>query len=264
MPLLSIRRRLSKSRGPALVSLLGLLIFVAVAWPTPSRATLQTSNSIPSGDSKRANMEFVPGEILVRFRSESASARSSSLHSSLMLRGESAGIALQVEYFAGSELVEGLRLARVTPEKTLEALAALNARADVLYAEPNFLRHALKAPNDTRYPEMWNLKNTEQPSTPFGNPGRVGSDIHAEQAWDVTTGSKDVVVGIVDEGMDINHPDLKDNIWTNPAEIPGNGLDDDGNGLVDDVNGWDFAHDDNSVFDYTGGTIRPRKATAAT
>ena len=58
----------------------------------------------------------------------------------------------------------------------------------------------------------------------------------------------------MDEGIDINHEDLHDNIWTNPGEIPGNGVDDDGNGFVDDINGWDFAHNDNTVFDYTGAT----------
>src|SRR6185369_415427 len=56
---------------------------------------------------------------------------------------------------------------------------------------------------------------------------------------------------------DINHEDLHDNIWTNPGEIAGNGVDDDGNGLVDDVHGWDFAHNDASVFDYTEPNFPP-------
>ena len=104
---------------------------------------------------------------------------------------------------------------------------------------------------------MWGLNNTGQASTSGGNPGTPGQDIHAEGAWDITTGSKSVVVGIVDEGIDINHEDLHDNIWVNTAEIPGNGIDDDGNGYVDDINGWDFAHNDNTVFDYPGSTYPP-------
>ena len=93
---------------------------------------------------------------------------------------------------------------------------------------------------------MWALKNTGQSG------GKVGADIRAEEAWNTTTGSRNVVVGIVDEGIDINHPDLRDNIWRNPGEVPGNRVDDDGNGFVDDVNGYDFFHNDASVFDARG------------
>ena len=63
------------------------------------------------------------------------------------------------------------------------------------------------------------------------------------------TGNPGTVVAVIDEGIDLNHPDLRNNIWTNPGEIPGNGIDDDANGYVDDVHGYDFANDDASVFD---------------
>ena len=99
---------------------------------------------------------------------------------------------------------------------------AMRSRPDVIYAEPNYIRHKLTVPNDPRYPEQWALHNTAQDG------GLAGNDIKAEQAWDKTTGSRNIVVGVVDEGIDISHPDLKDNIWTNPAEIPNNGVDDDG------------------------------------
>jgi subtilisin family serine protease len=155
------------------------------------------------------------------------------------------------------EIVEGLRVAQVSPADTSNAIEALRARPDVVYAEPNFIRKAMATPNDPRYPEMWGLNNTGQSSTFAGNPGTAGNDIRAEQAWNITTGNRSVVVGVIDTGIDINHEDLKDNIWTNPAEVAGNGIDDDGNGFVDDIHGWDFVHNDATVFDYTPPNYPP-------
>lgn len=84
--------------------------------------------------------------------------------------------------------------------------------------------------NDTFFQKEWHL-----------------GAIHAPQAWEVTTGSPDIVVAVVDSGVDIDHPDLRPNIWTNPNEIAGNGIDDDGDGFVDDVHGWNFVDDTQDV-----------------
>ena len=76
--------------------------------------------------------------------------------------------------------------------------------------------------------------------------------IQAPRAWLKTQQHKQVVVAVIDTGVDINHPDLKNNIWKNPNEIPANQIDDDHNGFVDDVSGWNFASNNNSVVDYHG------------
>ena len=249
----SLRKSARQNRLRLLVLALGAL-FVTSAWPLIPQAKLQSSDQ-QNTRPKTYKPEFVPGEILVRFRPETLKARSQTAKTEMLVQGDGREISVQVEQLDGVDVVEGLRMARVAPEETLQAISALNARPDVLYAEPNYIRRASKTPNDTYYSQMWNLKNIGQDVG--GHSGVSGVDIHAEPAWETTTGSKSIVVGVIDEGIDINHPDLKDNIWTNPAEIPNNGVDDDGNGYVDDINGWDFAHNDNTVFDYTNATYPP-------
>ena len=127
-----------------------------------------------------------------------------------------------------------------------EAVELYEATPHIEYAEPDYEvtpAQSILAPNDPGFSNMYGLNNTGQAG------GTPDADIDAPEAWSATTGKPDTVVAVIDTGMDMNHPDLDDNIWTNPDEIAGNARDDDGNGYVDDVNGWDFYHDDNSVFD---------------
>jgi subtilisin family serine protease len=107
----------------------------------------------------------------------------------------------------------------------------------VEYAEPNYLLFPSAMPNDSLFSQQWSLMNTGA----FGT-GKPGADISATRAWDLTTGSNDMVVAVIDTGVDLSHPDLAANAWVNTREVIGNGVDDDGNGYVDDKNGWDFLH----------------------
>lgn len=100
-------------------------------------------------------------------------------------------------------------------------------------------------PNDPLFPEQWGVHNTLT-----NDHSLVDIDINAPEAWSMMgKNSKEVVVAVISDGVDINHPDLVENIWTNTKEIAGNGIDDDGNGFVDDVHGWDFYNDDNNTND---------------
>jgi len=117
----------------------------------------------------------------------------------------------------------------------------------VVSCSPNYEMKASAVPNDTQFGSLWGLS--------------ADRGIDAPGAWDVTTGSNAIVVAVIDTGADYNHPDLAENIWVNPGEIPGNGIDDDGDGYVDDVHGINAVNhsgnpmDDNEHGTHVSGTI---------
>ncbi|MFM2092118.1 MAG: hypothetical protein RLZZ127_2607, partial [Planctomycetota bacterium] len=119
-----------------------------------------------------------------------------------------------------------------------EAAAALLATGGVRAADPDYLVRATWTPDDTRFPEQWALDNLGQTG------GSSDADINAPEAWEIAKDASGVLIGVIDSGIDLEHPDLDANLWRNPGEIPGNGIDDDGNGFVDDDRGWNF-HGDN-------------------
>lgn len=126
-------------------------------------------------------------------------------------------------------------------------LDALSRTPGFQYAEPNFVLSKQAVPSDPLFGNLWGLDNLDD------------FDIDAPEAWDITTGSDEVVVGVIDSGVDYAHVDLADNIWVNPVECPGgidacvsDGIDNDGNGYIDDFYGWDFLTDDNSPLDNAG------------
>jgi subtilisin family serine protease len=129
----------------------------------------------------------------------------------------------------------------------------------VEYAEPDHFYNLGATPNDSFYSLLWGLNNTGQ--TVNGDPGVANNDIDANLAWDLTTGSSSVVVGMADSGIRSTHEDLAANRWTNPGEVAGDRIDNDGNGRVDDTWGWDFWNNDNNPTDdnghgtHTAGTV---------
>jgi len=121
------------------------------------------------------------------------------------------------------------------------------SRHTVAMIEPDTVARPARIPDDPLFNQQWYHENFGQLTS--SGPGIPGADIGSAAAWDVTTGSDQVIVAIIDSGIDRDHPDLADNLWVNPGEIPGNGIDDDNNGFIDDVNGWDFGLDDNDPDD---------------
>jgi len=208
------------------------LVLAAVA-ATPATAAPGT----PVGDSSRpAGAVSVPGELIVGYRpGTSAQPR--------RVARAAGDVALEQRLEA-----PGLELVTVTGGGPLRPAAAdLEARPEVLYAEPNYYRELARVPSDPLFGQLWGLLNLG--GLIGGLLGLEGADIGATRAWSSTTGSEAVSVAVVDDGVDHAHADLRGNIWTNPGESgagrESNGLDDDGNGRVDDWRGWDFVGADN-------------------
>lgn len=195
---------------------------------------------VVNANAQTQEAEFVPGEILVKFKETVQTAQIQSTFSNAGLE--------QREY------ISAIGLYRCSISDRGEVNAAVRAcqtDANVEYAEPNYIYRTSSArpmvanvPDDPRFSELWGMQNSND------------ADIDADEAWDVQTGSKEVLIGVIDTGVDYNHEDLQANMWRNPGESgdgkENNGVDDDGNGFVDDVFGWDFNSNDNDPMDDNG------------
>jgi subtilisin family serine protease len=177
--------------------------------------------------------EFAEGEILVKPEDDAPGRRLGEVN-----RANNADV---------EERLPEAGITVVDLPRDLPVQAAVNVYENapgIEYAEPNFkLFPSATKPDDPKYDDLYGLNNTGQTG------GTKDSDIDAPGAWDVGTGSQRTVTAVIDTGTDVNHPDLRDNVWVNRDETAGNNKDDDNNGYVDDVNGWDFFNDDETVYD---------------
>lgn len=188
-----------------------------------------------SADTKK-KAEYMPGELLVKFRDGTSAITAEGLHSSINAVRKKEIREIRVHQI---KLPESITVA--------EAIEHYQRDPNVEYAEPNYIIHKAVAPSDQYFGNLWGLHNTGQSG------GAPGADIHAPEAWDITTGSHDVVIAVIDTGIANNHPDLSGNIWRNTGETNcTDGIDNDGNGYIDDCYGWDFIGNDNDPSDYDG------------
>ena len=178
-----------------------------------------------------------PGELLIRLTPDAAKLQANAPISRLHAEHKVESLRPLFPYLARPALNPNLKrtyLLRFAPDVDLETIKTVYAESPLVEAVAfNYLRPTLQEPrrregeavnpNDPRYAEQWNLPLTRLP-----------------QAWAIEKGDANVVIAIIDSGIDYRHDDLAAKTWVNPGELPHNGLDDDGNGYVDDVHGWDF------------------------
>ena len=190
-------------------------------------------------------LRHVPDELLLRLKPGLTQAAAARALGAVALKGSRRF--RSVEHLYHIKLASGVKLQ--------QALRTFRRNPDVLYAEPNYVVEAFATPNDPGFPSQWSLANTGQTG------GVPGADIGALGAWDATVGSAEVVIAINDTGVDYTHGDLAANMWQNPFDCNGDGVDSDGNGYVDDCHGINTLTssgnpmDDNDHGTHVAGTI---------
>jgi RHS repeat-associated protein len=203
-----------------------LLIFMAIP-RTPSAILFKsaTRHALPSNVTQERPASR-DREVLVRFRADVSRQAQDILLATHGARHQRA--------LRGESRVEKIELP--TGHDPFTAAAQMRVNPEVEFAEPNFLiEKSDLTPNDPSFDEQWGLNNTGQ------NGGQFGSDIDATAAWQTTTGSQATVVAVIDSGIDFTHPDLTNNIWTNPQPSQSG-----------DLNGWDYITDNGTIRDEQG------------
>lgn len=176
-------------------------------------ALLCTLVTMRSAATSAGPLPFRPGAVLVRFKPGASAAEMQAV-----LSRQGLSIEREIPRL-------GIKSLAVPVGQELAIAESMRRDPSVEYAELDHPVTVAIVPNDPRWDNQW-----------------APTKIRAPAAWELTTGSEEIIIAVLDTGVDLDHPDLAAKIWTNPGEVPANGLDDDGNGKVDDVHGWHFYH----------------------
>jgi uncharacterized repeat protein (TIGR01451 family) len=200
------------------------------------------------------NLPYKEDEIIVRFAPKAGGLQRSPDEKHQILSSAIGNADIKRHF----KLVPGLSHIKLPPGLSVEdALKKLSKKRGIIYAQPNYIyKNKLCStfptpPNDPNFGDQWGLHNTGQRG------GTPDADIDAPEAWDIRTNADNIIVAVLDTGIDYTHLDLKTNVWKNTGEIPSNGIDDDHNGYIDDVYGYNFYNDTNNPRDdhsYSHGT----------
>ncbi|MGV3587300.1 MAG: S8 family peptidase [Adhaeribacter sp.] len=201
------------------------------------------SGNSSSADVAAQALEHMPNELLVKLKAGQSEEAKARVLAKIGGKVSEKILTKTMEHLGDKE---GILVVR-TPLAVFEAINKMKGGAEIEFAEPNYIYYHTATATDTYFSNnsLWGMYGAgTTPANQYGS--------NAAAAWAAgTTGSKGVYVGIIDEGVQYNHPELDGQFWTNPYDAV-DGKDNDGNGYIDDVRGWDFDGNDNSIYD--GGT----------
>ncbi|MBI3554769.1 MAG: S8 family serine peptidase [Deltaproteobacteria bacterium] len=252
---------------PGLLKRKGVLSVGVVAATLVAAFTLGQTQAAGSKSMRvQAPAQFKEGEVVVKLKKPlGVQSLGAVAHNLLMSLGKLHSVSL-------NPLMTDKSIYRIKANDKVamgQLIRDIQANSAVELAEPNYIYHTMDMPsdpvkavlpNDPNFGLNWGLLNIGQKDSK-GQDGLAGSDIGATKAWATGTGSKDILVAVIDTGVDYNHPDLKNNIFINTKEDPSNGKDNDGNGFINDYHGWNFEGKNNNPMDdnkhgtHTSGTI---------
>ncbi|MEM9544810.1 MAG: S8 family serine peptidase [Bacteroidota bacterium] len=191
-------------------------------------------------------LDHVQGEIIVEVRDDkSLNSLFQDLFDGSSMRASS-GTTIQTKEIIKEPMNLWVLKIDHTKVNEIEFLNEITSNRNVLQAQFNHITRLRAIPDDPNFSQQWQFINTGQ------NGGTPDADIDIELAWDFATGGlttegDTIVICVIDDGVNLNHPDFGDNLWFNHQEIDGNGIDDDGNGYVDDFRGWSAYEDNDNV-----------------
>lgn len=204
---------------------------------------------LPGGNDEPGHRHIPPETHL------NASGGSDSLSHQIILRFED-GVSEQrqlellrnhdLEVVKSFDFIDAVLVRTRTRTDILAKTGQLNQLNEIRYAEPDYLITGSLVPDDLQFPQQWHYDNQGQTG------GTPDADIDLPEAWNTFTGSRQTVIAVIDSGIDYNHPDLIPNLWLNPGEIRGDGIDNDGNGYIDDIYGIDTINRDSDPLDDHG------------
>ena len=223
-----------------------ILCLLVAIFLTVLQANIAYASLSQTAESNTLKDQWAPDEILINYEMGTSLSE----------------LLLSIEEIAPNHIIkdhyDNYILIQIDPSYSMSSIInSLNQVPCILVAEPNYYMN-IQSTDDTYSNYQWALKNTgsytkSNSSGPTTKQSTKGIDMKVLDAWEIygkDIGTKEVIVAIIDTGVDTKHQDLADHIWVNKNEIPDNGIDDDGNGYIDDVHGWDFYNQDNTLCHY--------------